>query len=169
MAEEPNGLQAAVALENVLVDAIAKGEKSVVAIARVDAEQAGDPRGVEVVPGPFGRLPRSRLAPSPGDPDFIPDEFATGVVVDRRGLILTYYHVLGLKSQHYVTTSRAARHRSGPDQSGGRSGRRAIWAGAEDRSRMADPDAAVETRGPEEGADQRSAGQSVRDRPRWSG
>jgi serine protease Do len=104
-AQEPSGLQAAAAVENVLVEAIARGEKSVVAIARVDAEQSAEPRGVEVVPGPFGRLPRSRLSPSPGDPDFIPDEFATGVVVDRRGLILTYYHVLGLKSQHYVTTS----------------------------------------------------------------
>ncbi len=93
------------AVENVLVDAIARGEKSVVAIARVDAERSAEQRGVEIVPGPFGRLPRSRLSPSPGDPDFIPDEFATGVVVDRHGLILTYYHVLGLKSQHYVTTA----------------------------------------------------------------
>ena len=69
------------------------------------------------MPGPFGRLPRSRLSPSPGDPDFIPDEFATGVVVDRHGLILTYYHVLGLKSQHFVTTSERKVYPA-PDQGG---------------------------------------------------
>ena len=38
---------------------------------------------------------RIQSRPSPGDPDFIPDAYATGVVVDRHGLILTYYHACG--------------------------------------------------------------------------
>ena len=105
-AAEPSGAQAALALQDVLVDAIARGEKSVVAIYRVDGDETSLPRSVEIVPGPMGRLVRSDAAtPPPGDPDFIPDEYGTGVVIDRQGLILTCYHVLGLKSQHYVATS----------------------------------------------------------------
>ena len=88
LADEPNGLAAATAIESALVDAIAKSEKSVVAITRVDVE---DTR----------QNPARR---SPSDPDFVPDAFATGVAVDRHGLVLTYYHTLRLKSQHYVTT-----------------------------------------------------------------
>ncbi len=103
--QEPSGLQAATAIENVLVDAIARSEKSVVAIARVDAEDASELRSVDLAPGPFGRLPRARAPAAPGDADFLPDSFGTGVVVERRGLILTYYHVLNLKGQHYVTTN----------------------------------------------------------------
>ena len=73
-AREPSALQRALVMEAVMVEAIAKAEKSVVAIAR-------------------GR--RGDQADRLGDPDFIPNEFATGVVIDRRGLILTNYHVLG--------------------------------------------------------------------------
>src|ERR1700676_5057014 len=104
-AEEPTGLQPATAVESALVDAIARSEKSVVAIARVDADVTSDSRGVEIGPRQFGRVQRLQETPAAGDPDFIPDQFATGVVIDRRGLILTFYHVLGLKSQHFVTTS----------------------------------------------------------------
>jgi S1-C subfamily serine protease len=43
-------------------------------------------------------------APKPADPDFIPNDYATGVVVDRRGLVLTAYHVLGEESDYYVST-----------------------------------------------------------------
>ena len=68
------GLSAALALEDSLVKAIAKCEKSVVSIARAR-------RGEQT----------SRLL----DADYVPAEFATGVVVDQRGLILTNYHVLG--------------------------------------------------------------------------
>lgn len=41
--------------------------------------------------------------PRPTDPDFVPNEYATGVVIDRKGLILTVYHVLGEESDYYVT------------------------------------------------------------------
>jgi S1-C subfamily serine protease len=104
-AAEISGGQAATALQDQLVDAIARGEKSVVAIYRVDGDDAALSQSVEIVPGQ-GKFARSTAAtPPPGDPDFIPDEYGTGVVVDRHGLILTCYHVLGLKSQHYVATS----------------------------------------------------------------
>jgi serine protease Do len=70
------------ALEKSLVDAIAKCEKSVVAIARARKSDG-----------------ESRLA----DPDFIPNEYGAGVVVDRRGLILTNRHVLGdIKLNEYA-------------------------------------------------------------------
>ena len=72
-AQEPSGLTAAMALEKAMVATIERCEKSVVAIAR-------DRRGLG-----------ERLL----DPEFIPTEFATGVVVGREGLILTAYHALG--------------------------------------------------------------------------
>ena len=81
-AQEPTGLQAAAAIEKAIVDSIARCEKSVVAVARGRRGEAG-----------------LRLT----DPDFIPAEYATGVVVDARGLILTNYHVLGdVKTSHYA-------------------------------------------------------------------
>ncbi len=72
-AQQPSGLSAAVALEQAMVSTIEKCEKSVVAVARA-REGLGD-----------------RLL----DPEFIPTEYATGVVVGREGLILTVYHALG--------------------------------------------------------------------------
>jgi serine protease Do len=88
-AQEVTGLQAALALEKTLVDVIAKTEKSVVAIARVRKD---NPRTEE-----------ERMSP-----DFVPNEFGTGVVVDRQGKILTNYHVLGDIDKHdyYVWTNR---------------------------------------------------------------
>jgi serine protease Do len=103
-AQEPSGLQAAAAIEGALVDAIAKTEKSVVAIMRVDVDDAAPTRDVQIEVAPGGGLRPIKTHRSPSDPDFVPDAFATGVVVDRHGLVLTYYHVLRLKSQHYVTT-----------------------------------------------------------------
>jgi S1-C subfamily serine protease len=93
-AQEPTAVAAAAALEQTLVDAIDKAGPSVVAIARVDPFEAG--RNGE------GFQPRR---PAPTEPDFVPDHFATGVVIDRSGLVLTQYHVVSPKSEHYVTTS----------------------------------------------------------------
>lgn len=76
---EPAGVpvpRAALAIENAFVRAIAAAEKSVVAVARL----------------------RKRTDPIPQDPaqpGFVPDEYGTGVVVSRDGLILTAYHVIG--------------------------------------------------------------------------
>ncbi len=55
-------------------------------------------------PDPFRRRAQNLPDPRPADPEFIPNEYATGVVVDRGGLILTAYHVLDENSDYYVTT-----------------------------------------------------------------
>ena len=96
---------AAATLEKTLVEAIARAEKSVVAIARVKKEPAGESLHLEIRPDPFGRRALLPAAPQPTDPDFLPNEYGTGVVVDRHGLILTAYHVLGEDSDYYVTTA----------------------------------------------------------------
>jgi serine protease Do len=87
--EDLTGLQAALIVQNAVVGAIEKSESSVVAIARV-------------------RKNRDRLAPvvDPTSPDFVPNEYATGVVIDAKGLILTTYHSLGdvADNDYYVWT-----------------------------------------------------------------
>ena len=103
VASPPTGAEAAAALERALVEAIGRAEKSVVAIARV-RDASADALTREFRPDPFGRRLVSPAAPAPGDPDFIPNDYGTGVVIDRRGLILTAYHVLGEESSYYVTT-----------------------------------------------------------------
>ncbi len=60
---------------------------------------------MEFRPDPFGRRPTPLSPPQPTDPDFIPNEYGAGVVVDRAGLILTAYQVLGEESDYYVTTA----------------------------------------------------------------
>jgi S1-C subfamily serine protease len=96
--------EAAATLENVLVETVARAERSVVAIARVRREGPGETWNTEVRPDPFGgRRVLPPLLPRPGDPDFMPNEYASGVVVDRAGLVLTVYHVLGDESDYYVT------------------------------------------------------------------
>jgi S1-C subfamily serine protease len=98
-AQELSALQLAVAMEKQLVNTIEKAEESVVAIARVRKQVAGNiqPRGV--------RWNESR---DPTSPDFIPNEYGTGVVIDKKGLILTTAHVLGQIKQndYYVWIQR---------------------------------------------------------------
>lgn len=99
---EPSALQAAAAIEATVIDAIAKTEKSVVAISRLrkdrDKELAGDPLGDEPPVLPDLRGDGDLLRP-----DFVPHGFGTGVVVDAKGLILTAYHVLGdIKASDYI-------------------------------------------------------------------
>ncbi len=104
-AQEPSGLQAAAAIEQTLVDVIARNEKSVVAIARVRKEEPAEAFNIELRPDAFGRRFAPLDRPRPTDPDFIPNQYATGVIIDRGGLILTTYHALGENSEYYVTTS----------------------------------------------------------------
>ncbi len=94
------GLQAAAALEEVLVNAIATAERSVVAIARVRRD---DNLPIDTIGDPFNRL-RPAPMPRPGDPEFIPSEYATGVVVGA-GLILTANHVLQDDCEYWITTA----------------------------------------------------------------
>ena len=78
--QEITGLQAAVTMEKVLVQAIARAEKSVVAIALFHEDSdAYEMRGRQLDRPPL---------------DAVPDAFGTGVVIDRRGLILTNHHVV---------------------------------------------------------------------------
>jgi serine protease Do len=99
-AQQPTGLEAAAAMEEVLVKAIAHSERSVVAIARV---KRGNDDRLDLAPNLFNQLGHS--VPRPGDADFIPNEYATGVVVDAGGLVLTAHHVLREDSDYWITTA----------------------------------------------------------------
>lgn len=92
------------AIERSMIEAIERAERSVVAISRVRKPQSGDTFPLEFRPDPFGRRLAPAPDPQPTDPDFIPSEYGTGVVVDARGLILTAHHVLGEDSEYYVTS-----------------------------------------------------------------
>ena len=101
-AQEPDGLKAAVVLEAVVVDAVAKAERSVVAIARLrkDVKQpkVNQPVGKNKADGA-----ETDSDSDPLHPDFVPHDFGSGVVVDATGLILTNYHVLGdLEKSSYL-------------------------------------------------------------------
>jgi serine protease Do len=85
------------ALQQALIETIARNEKSVVSIARVRNEILQE-RGFN---------PQVLRSSPLDDPDFIPTEYGTGVVVDAKGLILTNYHVLGEEPEGntlYLTT-----------------------------------------------------------------
>ena len=87
-----SAVESAAVLEGALVEAISRAEKSVVAIARVRRSESGD----------------EKQELDPTDPDFIPNEYASGVVVGANGLILTNYHVLGdpEKNDYFVWVQR---------------------------------------------------------------
>jgi S1-C subfamily serine protease len=96
--QQPTGAQLAAAMEQTLVEAIARAEKSVVAIARIDTPDA---RAAEREQPGLVELARPK---NPFDPDYVPDYFATGVVIGARGLILTQYHVVAENAEHFVST-----------------------------------------------------------------
>jgi S1-C subfamily serine protease len=77
------------ALERVVSRAIARAERSVVSIAR----RRRPPAAQAQADYHFGR--GTQDTGNPWDPNFIPNEFATGVVIDASGLVLTNNHVLG--------------------------------------------------------------------------
>ncbi len=98
--QELTGLEAAAAMEDVLVRAIASAERSVVAIARVKRDTN---QPIDTHHDPFNRM-RPSVTPRPGDPEFIPNEYATGVVV-APGLVLTASHVLREDCDFWVTAA----------------------------------------------------------------
>lgn len=98
-------MKVATSMERAVVDAIARAERSVVAIARVKRADAEGVLTREFRPNPFGVQTPPSGSSRPTDPDFLPNEYATGVVVGRHGLILTAYHVLGEESDYYVTNA----------------------------------------------------------------
>lgn len=111
-AQTPDGLvrngralAAAEGLERVLSDVIESRGESVVAIAQDRRRRAAGDR-----PSPIDFDPANLRRANPREPDFVPTYFGSGIVVDRGGLVLTNYHVLGFDDEdyivdHYVTTA----------------------------------------------------------------
>jgi len=99
-AQEPSGLQAAVALEQVLTQAIERSQQSVVSIARFHREEFGMR---ELLPQMRGR-PFEQAQPDPRSPDFIPNDFATGVIIDKAGFVVTNRHAIEGPGEIWVTT-----------------------------------------------------------------
>ncbi|HEX3726775.1 MAG TPA: trypsin-like peptidase domain-containing protein [Pirellulales bacterium] len=100
VAQETSGAQLAAAMQEVIAKAIATSERSVVAIAAVRRDtREHDDQALN----PFNQL-QLFVAPQPGDADFIPNEYATGVVVDAGGLILTANHVVRDDCDYWITT-----------------------------------------------------------------
>jgi serine protease Do len=93
------------ALERVVGRAIERAEKSVVAIARTSKPLANEVLQRDTMPDRFfgGRAPLEPVGP--GDPSFVPHDFATGVIVGR-GQVLTNFHVLGDPQEYdyWITT-----------------------------------------------------------------
>jgi serine protease Do len=93
---ETSALAAVAAIEQATIQAIAKAEKSVVAIARIAKEETAREITLDrFLPG--GATARGL---SPLHPEFVPHEFGSGVILDKTGLILTSYHVLGELSRN---------------------------------------------------------------------
>lgn len=90
-----DGLALLASMEKATIAAIEKAERSVVAITRLRRNQAPPVRAEQLImPGQFP------LADSPESSDFIPSEFASGVVVSRDGMIVTCAHALD-DPRHY--------------------------------------------------------------------
>lgn len=85
-ANEPDGLAAAVAIQDAFVKAIESAEKSVVSIARTKVPTPI----LERRKGPW----REERQTSIEDPDYVPNEFGAGIIIDENGLVLTNYHVV---------------------------------------------------------------------------
>src|SRR3569623_1738755 len=100
-AQEASGLQAAVAIEQAMIGAIAEAEKSIVAIALVSArcDMAREPR-MELFP-PFNQGMMVGQQNGPTDPDFVPNEYATGVIIAPSGLVLTTFPAVGRDTKRY--------------------------------------------------------------------
>ena len=146
-AQEPDGSKFVASVEKAMIQAVAKAEKSVVAIARVKKDQSGDVFTMEHKPDPFGRSITLPVAPKPTDPDFIPNEYATGVVVDAKGLILTAYRVLADESDYYITTKDRKTYKATPKAADPRSDLAVLSVDAADLSPISFGDGAKLTKG----------------------
>ena len=92
---EPGGMAALVALEDVLVETIARCEKSVVSIARIRRGDRPEPNTAFQQRDFFrDNRPNSLPPDDPTNPEFVPNEYGTGVVIDAKGFILTNYPVV---------------------------------------------------------------------------
>jgi serine protease Do len=105
--DQPSGLAILAAVEEAVVGAVAQAEASVVSIGRVAAEDAELARrdGMPL----FGMQQLGSQVPDPMDPDYVFNEYGTGVVISESGLVLTNYHVVRQDARHYLTTARRKR------------------------------------------------------------
>lgn len=105
----PSPLELATAMEKVVVDVVKKNRNSVVSIARVRVDGSPSPLAERFDQEP-GFFPRGQLrnVVDPTSPDFVPQDYATGVVIDESGLILTTYHAIGAreKNKYFVWSDR---------------------------------------------------------------
>jgi serine protease Do len=85
-AQEPDGLAAASAIQEAFIKAIESAEKSVVSISR-------DKRPVMIHHDNRFPLGGDRGL-DPSHPNWVPNEFGAGIVIDKAGLILTNYHLV---------------------------------------------------------------------------
>ena len=95
--EVPAPIDIVAAIENVVADAIARAEPSVVAIHRQKGENPQETLAVRGRPRPLTfdpRAARSRFARDDELADQISFDFGSGVVVGNEGQILTAYHVV---------------------------------------------------------------------------
>ncbi len=111
-AQEPAASAVVAAVQGALVEAIEGASPSIVAISQVRKRNPGESLNFEIRPGPLGMPVLPHQLPTPEDADFIPTEYATGVVLDRRGLVLTAYHALQPESEYFVTTHQHKRYRA---------------------------------------------------------
>lgn len=87
--KSPEGLTIVASIEQATTAAIEKAEQSIVAIARVRKDQAANVRADQLVaPGQFP------FPDAPENPDYVPTEFASGVIISADGLIVTCAHAL---------------------------------------------------------------------------
>lgn len=89
-AGDVDGASAVAAIQDVFVKAIESAEKSVVSIVR-DKVQPSAPADLFHRRG--GGRPNGRPL-TIEDPDYVPNEFGAGIVIDENGLILTNYHIV---------------------------------------------------------------------------
>ncbi len=100
-AQEDDALQAALVLEHALETAIERAEVSLVSIARIKLAPRTPLENLRLDPFPLPPRRRSfqRGLGDPSHPDFIPNEFGTGIIISGKAgktqaLILTNYHVV---------------------------------------------------------------------------
>jgi serine protease Do len=96
------------AIEKAVQDAIAKSQESVVALARVRKEgRDHSAERFDAAPGIFQPEEIASVS-DPTNPNFVPQEYGSGVAIDRAGLLVTTYHVLGdiSKNDYYIWSNR---------------------------------------------------------------
>ncbi|GAB4139946.1 MAG: DegQ family serine endoprotease [Thermogutta sp.] len=102
--QESDSLRVLATLENAMVQAVERAERSVVAVARVQRPKPGEITSLEPRPDPFGLFGAGPAGAS-SDDTLVVGDYAAGVVIDASGLIVTVYHFLGQDCDYYVTTS----------------------------------------------------------------